>query len=176
MVRSQFGTLDQVDARKVHVAPTPRLGGIAILAGTLCGVVGTLAYAYSSGVSIPDELLRKLIAICGAAIFVFAVGLFDDLRTISSRFKLVALLGAAATVCGGGVLLSDFILGGKSLLHLGWTSWPVTMLWIVGVAVAINFIDGLDGLAGGIACSARPPQQYSWPVAVTTLRRFCRSR
>ena len=152
----KFGTMDQADARKIHIAPTPRLGGIAIIAGTICGVLGTVAYGSWSGVVIPDELLRKLIAICGAGLFIFAVGLFDDLRTISSRFKLVALLGAAATVCGGGVLLSDFILGGKSLLHLGWTSWPVTMLWIVGVAVALNFIDGLDGLAGGIAllCSA----------------------
>ncbi len=58
-------------ARKIHVAPTPRLGDIAIIAGTLCGILGTLGYAFSQGEPIADDLLRKLIAICGAGTFIF---------------------------------------------------------------------------------------------------------
>jgi len=149
-IARHWGTLDVANARKVHTAPTPRLGGLAIVAGVVCGVGGTVGYLHFAGSPLGPEVLRPLLAICGAALFVFVVGLVDDIRSVSSRFKLIALIGAAATVCGGGTVLSDVVLAGNSIVSFHALSWFVTILWIVGVAVAINFIDGLDGLAGGL--------------------------
>lgn len=145
-----YGMLDRPDARRVHRSPTPRLGGIAIFGGVLAGVAGTTLYRHLSGDPVAVETLRSLLAIMGAGFFVFLVGLVDDVRTVSSHFKLIALIGAAAMVCGSGVVLGDFLFGGRVLLELRWVSWLVTITWIIGVAVAINFIDGLDGLAGGL--------------------------
>jgi len=149
-IARRFDTLDRADARKVHTSPTPRLGGIAIIAGLMCGVFGTFVYRQISGATFSTGFDRQLFAICGAGLFIFIVGLIDDIRSVSSRFKLIALCGAAATVCGSGIALGDIVLAGHTVFAFHSVSWLVTILWIVGVAVAINFIDGLDGLAGGL--------------------------
>tara|TARA_R110002049_G_scaffold4601_1_gene31702 strand:- start:96487 stop:99342 length:2856 start_codon:yes stop_codon:yes gene_type:complete len=146
----KLDTLDRPDARKIHFEPTPRLGGIAIFLGLVTGVFGSLLWLYGSGKAIEAEGYTKLAAIGGASAFIFLVGLVDDIRSVSSRFKLIALIGGATMVCGSGVVLADLLFGGQALIEFRWVSWAVTMLWIIAVAVAINFIDGLDGLAGGL--------------------------
>ena len=143
-------TLDRPDARKVHRDPTPRLGGIAIFLGVMVGTLTTLSAAYWTGSSIDKESLANFVAIGLASLFVFLVGLVDDVRSVSSRFKLLALVGGATMVCGSGVVLNDLLFGGEKLVEFHWISWIVTMFWIVTVAIAINFIDGLDGLAAGL--------------------------
>ncbi len=150
MLSRRFGMFDIANARKVHREPTPRLGGIAIVASVVCGLVGTAIYRFLVGIPVESQTLQSLAAICVAGFFIFMVGLVDDLRSISSRFKLAALIGAAAMVCGSGVLLSEINAGGRTLVGFSYLSWPLTIVWIIGVAVAINFIDGLDGLAGGL--------------------------
>ena len=149
-IAASYGLMDRPDARKVHLNPTPRLGGIAIFSGVLVGVVGTIWAREVTGQAIATETMRPLLAITAAGFFVFLVGLVDDLRTVSSRFKLIALVAAAAMVCGSGVVLDDLLFGGRTVLQFQWLSWLITILWIIGVAIAINFIDGLDGLAGGL--------------------------
>jgi UDP-N-acetylmuramyl pentapeptide phosphotransferase/UDP-N-acetylglucosamine-1-phosphate transferase len=85
-----------------------------------------------------------------ASLFVFVVGLIDDIRSVRALFKLVALIGAALAVCASGARIDSMSFGSVSF-ELGWLSWPVTVLWIVTVTVGLNFIDGLDGLAAGIS-------------------------
>ena len=149
-----LGLLDRPDARKVHVQPTPRLGGVAMAGGMLVAGIGSLSYLAYAGNLLPPGIGLKLLAITGAGFFVFAVGLVDDVRTVSSRYKLVALLAASLMVCGSGATLGSVLAEWGPMIELRWLDWLVTMLWIAGVAVSVNFIDGLDGLAGGVTLIA----------------------
>ncbi len=89
-----------------------------------------------------------------AALFVLAVGVFDDLFTVSAKFKLLALIAAASAVAGIGVRIDSLILHGYPDVSLGGAAWPLTILWLVGIAVSINFMDGVDGLATGVSAIA----------------------
>ncbi|HEY8749841.1 MAG TPA: MraY family glycosyltransferase [Tepidisphaeraceae bacterium] len=94
---------------------------------------------------------RRLSALAVSATAIFLLGLADDLWGVSSKIKLLGLILAAVLICASGSLIHTVHFGGYYTLDLGIGAWPVTILWIVGVAVAMNFIDGLDGLAAGIA-------------------------
>ena len=147
----RFGIMDAPDARKVHTTPTPRLGGIAIFLGVTIAILGLQLFDPIGTHTIP---FNQLLALLGGSLFVFLVGLADDIRTVSSRFKLVALIAASCMVCGSGATIESVWQGGHLMLQFTAVSWIVTTLWICGIAVAINFIDGLDGLAGGIVLMA----------------------
>ena len=149
-----LGLLDRPDARKVHVQPTPRLGGVAMAGGMLVAGIGSLCYLAYAGNLLPSGIGLKLLAISGAGAFVFAVGLVDDVRTVSSRYKLIALLAASLMVCGSGATLGSVLAEWGPMIEFRWLDWLITMLWIAGVAVSVNFIDGLDGLAGGVTLIA----------------------
>ncbi len=149
-----LGMLDRPDARKVHTQPTPRLGGMAMAGGMLVAGVGAACYVAYTDRLLPPGLGLKLLAVTVAGLFVFAVGLVDDVRTVSSRYKLLALLAAAMMVCGSGATLGSVLAEWGPMIELNWLDWLVTMLWIAGVAVSVNFIDGLDGLAAGVTLIA----------------------
>jgi len=147
-VARALGVVDLPNARKVHQAPVPRCGGLAIALAMLLGSIPLLvasAHAYGS------ESGTHLATLLGAGIFVLVVGLLDDLFGVPSTWKLAALVLAAVVFCGSGAKIDSIFVRQEVLFQLGWLSWPVTVLWIVGVTVGINFIDGLDGLAAGIA-------------------------
>jgi UDP-N-acetylmuramyl pentapeptide phosphotransferase/UDP-N-acetylglucosamine-1-phosphate transferase len=149
-ISRRAGMLDAPEARKVHVNPTPRLGGIAIFAGIIAGSIAAFLVHFFAGTPIESELLTKLVAILTATGFVFVVGVIDDIRSVSSRFKLFTLIAAASMVCGSGISWGVITYGGKPMVNLYWVSWLLTIGWVIAFAVAINFIDGLDGLAGGL--------------------------
>ena len=149
----RWGLVDLPNARKVHAAPTPRVGGAAIALATVGGAGLALAVAWAYGAAVGQG--RELIALLTASAVVFGVGLADDLLDVPSKFKLLALLAASAALCGGGVVIDALIYNsGATVWPLGYAAWPVTMLWVVGVTVSLNFMDGLDGLAGGIGAIA----------------------
>lgn len=145
----RWGVLDLPGTRKVHTSPTPRLGGIAIALATIIGA----AIALLTAAAQPAES-SALLTLLLVSLFVLGVGIADDLFNIRSNFKLLALIAAAITVCGAGVRIDAIILNGREAIPLGWWGWLLTIAWIVGITVSINFIDGLDGLAGGIAAIA----------------------
>lgn len=138
------GFVDLPNARKVHKKPTPRLGGVAIWACTLLAFfVLTLVnadYPYGNGLS----------GIFVGGSIVFLLGLVDDLYDLSPGFKLFVQIGAAvlAFLLGVRIEILSSPLGGA--IGLGILSFPITILWIVGITNAVNFIDGVDGLAGGV--------------------------
>jgi UDP-N-acetylmuramyl pentapeptide phosphotransferase/UDP-N-acetylglucosamine-1-phosphate transferase/glycosyltransferase involved in cell wall biosynthesis len=145
------GWVDHPGARKVHREPMPRVGGIAIYLAMLAGLVPAVAF-----VSLHQKLAPvhgPFLALAAAATFVFLVGLADDLQDISSKFKLITLLGATIGCWFAGIRIEVIELFGWSL-RLGWFSFPVTLLWTVGITVGVNFLDGLDGLAAGICAVA----------------------
>lgn len=146
----RFGLFDRPDARRVHKTPTPRLGGIGIMSGILIAGLLSIVIRNIATPSTAPKINLQLLAIGGASLFVFLVGLLDDLRTVSSRYKLLTLIAASLVVCGAGVTFDDLLFGGKSVLAFQWLNWSVTTLWIIGITVAISFHDGLDGLAASV--------------------------
>lgn len=142
----RIGAIDLPDVRKVHRRPTPRLGGLAIVVAMLLAAVPILI------VNSPTATVNpQLIVVIVAAMGVFAIGVIDDLRGLGARKKLLRLVGLALLVMVFGVRFDGAAEGPLGAWTAGWWAWPLTLLWLVAIPVALNFLDGLDGLAGGIA-------------------------
>lgn len=138
------------DGRRMHKKPIALMGGLAIITGFIVSLVFDLATA--SNILTANKELFGLLA--GIAVIVF-MGILDDIKSLRARTKLVFQLIAAILV----VIISDTRIsilsnpfGSSRYLELSpYVSYPLTILWIVGVTNAINLIDGLDGLAAGIS-------------------------
>ena len=130
------GVVDAPSARKIHSAPVPLLGGAAIYAAFVIGliVLGNRFY------------IRELVGIVLGATLVSLFGLADD------RWGMHAYLKLGGQLLAGVVL----ILGGTQvqLFAQPWVNWAVTLLWTVGITNALNLLDNMDGLSGGIATVA----------------------
>jgi UDP-GlcNAc:undecaprenyl-phosphate GlcNAc-1-phosphate transferase len=127
--------LDVPAARKVHATPTPLLGGLAIHAAFCTALLANFV------------LDLETVAILVGGSLLVGVGILDDRYGVPAAAKLAAQLGATAMVMGAGVTLSLF--PGR---HLGLAANIVlTAVWIVGITNAMNFFDGMDGLATGLA-------------------------
>ncbi len=144
--------------RDAHKKTVPRFGGIGIAMGFLL----TIALAYYLIGSVPNSPLNPLsttvegpwlIFLCGG-IGIFLLGLADDLWDIRVRYKLLGQIGVAIFFAGFGMSLEKIDLPVYGIWELGSLAFPVTVLWIVGLMNALNLIDGLDGLASGIAMIA----------------------
>ncbi len=135
------------DLHHTHTAPTPRFGGIAIVAAFLAVVVAASAYFRFS----PLAVSYRWGVILGS-LAMFALGLRDDFKPLGARFKLGAQIVVAAGTCLFGVQIDVFTnpLTGATY-HLGWMGVPITVLWLVAMTNLINLIDGIDGLAGGVS-------------------------
>jgi len=144
----RLGAVDRPGGRKTHSSPTPRIGGVAVFAGFVAGMAFA---AYATGLLFHFPQGTYWRSLMFAATGLFLVGLIDDLRGLSFRWKFAAQIIAAIYIWQAGFRI-DVIshpLGGD--LDLGMFSLPLTVLWIVGITNAVNLIDGLDGLATGIA-------------------------
>src|SRR5207237_8502166 len=89
----------------------------------------------------------------GSAIL-FSLGLWDDLRGVPPLAKLAGQTLAALVVVWAGFRIDVLILPPTYQVALGWASIPITVVWLVGVSNALNLVDGLDGLAGGVGVIA----------------------
>ena len=147
------GLVDQPGARKVHTKPIARLGGIAIFLAYMLSVATSLLLARGIGENFTVEAQGLIILLSGAAIF--GVGILDDLYALSGKLKFLVLLIASAMLCKSGVMIDQITISGLGInFELGVWAWPVTILWVVAITVAVNFMDGLDGLAAGIVAIA----------------------
>jgi len=142
--------LDQPGVRKIHASAIPRIGGAAIVFAFLAATLPVLALDNRVG-----EVFRQdqsqILAILAGGLFIFAMGLLDDVRGLRPYTKLLGQVAAAAIVCASGARIDTLHFGEGLALPLGPLAWPMTMLWIVGITNAVNLIDGLDGLAAGIS-------------------------
>ncbi len=136
----RVGAVDEPDMRRLNVIPIPRLGGIALFLGIF---VPALAFLHLG------HAMRGLLI--GAAVAT-VVGAIDDYRGLAWWQKLTGQIAAAAIPIAFGVWIDRFtfpFLGIHSLP--AWAGKPLSMLWIVALMNMVNFTDGLDGLAAGIA-------------------------
>jgi len=151
----RVGALDEPNERKVHKVPVPRLGGVAIYASFFVsvGLFKLLGDAtFGSLISLGPD---KGLLLTTAFVLVLALGIFDDLRSRTPAQKVFGQLLAATLIYLAGYRISNITnpLGG-GLLNLGIFDYPATVLWVVGITNAFNLIDGLDGLAAGVAAIA----------------------
>jgi UDP-GlcNAc:undecaprenyl-phosphate GlcNAc-1-phosphate transferase len=130
------------DDRRVHKKAMPLMGGLAIFAAVIVSVL----------IFLPLDKTTFSILIGGTLIVIS--GIIDDLKDMSPKVKLLFQILAGVVLILGGIKV-DFITNpftsNSSLLYLRWLSIPITMFWVVGITNTLNLIDGLDGLAAGVA-------------------------
>lgn len=137
-----WGAIDQPNKRKIHQTPMPLLGGLAIFASFLAGVISVLPF---------DQRMTTIMA---GAIIIVMTGFLDDMLQMPARFKLLGQVIAASVLIFGDLVITELNIPFAGQIELGLFSVPITMLWIVGITNAINLIDGLDGLAAGVSAIA----------------------
>jgi UDP-N-acetylmuramyl pentapeptide phosphotransferase/UDP-N-acetylglucosamine-1-phosphate transferase len=138
---------DVPNQRSSHSAAVPRGGGIALAALTLSALV---ALAFRAGTPARSQLL---LVIAGGTI-IAAVSFFDDIRGVAMPIRLAVQIAAATLSLAAFGAWSPIALGGKYILLNGGAAAFLTIVWIVGLTNAYNFMDGIDLMAAGQAITA----------------------
>ncbi len=132
----RIGVVDMPSARKIHLQPIPLLGGVAIYLGFILALIffGDRRY------------VAELIAILVGASLISLLGIWDDRWGLRPLVKLLGQVAAAAILLLAGVSVRVF--------SWEWLNWAVTVCWVVGITNALNLLDNMDGLSGGVAAVA----------------------
>ncbi|MCU1439952.1 MAG: undecaprenyl/decaprenyl-phosphate alpha-N-acetylglucosaminyl 1-phosphate transferase [Rhodoglobus sp.] len=147
---NKYRLYPKIRARDVHTRPTPRLGGIAMFIGILVAFgVASLLGNFSIVFTEPGKVLGLL----GAALIIVLIGVADDIWDLDWVTKLAGQIIAAGLLAWQGVQLSTLPIGGQTIVS-PYVSLTITIVAVVLVMNAINFIDGLDGLVVGVALIA----------------------
>lgn len=147
---------DLPDSRKVHTCPVPRLGGISFLPAIVITFAVVTGFRYLMGIPVENlpltRTLYEFLFWLVGAMFLYLVGVQDDLIGVGYRWKfLVQILAALLLVFSGDWIHSlDGLFGIYDLP--AWLGIPLTIFLIVYITNAINLIDGIDGLASGLCC------------------------
>jgi UDP-GlcNAc:undecaprenyl-phosphate/decaprenyl-phosphate GlcNAc-1-phosphate transferase len=136
-VAGTLGVLDQPGGRKVHAAPIPRVGGLAMTLGVVVAAILTL------NLQGPERWFLVAVGV------LVTFGAWDDRVDLDYRIKVAGQLIAVAIVVLWGDVRIRMITLDDSILLPDWVSLPLTVLFLLGITNAINLADGLDGLAGG---------------------------
>jgi UDP-GlcNAc:undecaprenyl-phosphate GlcNAc-1-phosphate transferase len=135
----------------MHGAPIARLGGVAIALAFWAPICGL--YFVDSGVGFHlEQSVRSTAGVLGGGALLLCLGIADDTLGVRARNKLVVQTIAACLAYALGIRIEAVsvpVLGYE--LEMGVFALPITVLWIVGITNAVNLIDGLDGLAAGVA-------------------------
>ena len=138
-IAHHVNALDIPNERKVHKYPMPRLGGLAIFLGFL---VGYMVFCK------PTVQMNSILI---GSFFIILLGTFDDIKPLTPLIKFGGqLLAAIIVVYYGNIYMQDISAFGL-YIDFSFLARPITILFIVAVINCMNLIDGLDGLAGGIA-------------------------
>lgn len=135
-IAPRLGFIDQPGARRVHRRPIPRLGGVAMYLAAICAL-----WFFRERYNI-----HQAVGILLGATLVSFFGLWDDRRSLHPAFKLLGQSGAAGILLLTGVRVSVF--------PYEWLDVVVTLIWVVGITNAMNLLDNMDGLSGGVGAVA----------------------
>jgi UDP-GlcNAc:undecaprenyl-phosphate GlcNAc-1-phosphate transferase len=141
--------LDRPDPRKVHTLDTPKGGGVGVVVAFLVGIA--VLYRFAEFARLADQYFIGMIE---ASVAIAVVAFLDDLFDWKFTVKLAVQVLAALVAVGSGIYVVDYRLPYVGPLYIGWLAPPATVLWLLFATNAMNFIDGLDGLAGGVALIA----------------------
>jgi len=165
------GLVDTPNARKIHTGKISRLGGIAIWIATMMTFLCLIVLSYYPYGSLLSGILL------GSSLM-FLLGLVDDIYGLGAKFKLFIQVAIASIVFLLGIRIDALFNPFGDVIQLGHFSYIVTILWIVAISNAVNFIDGIDGLAGSIitvgalgigivSLAAVPPNSITALIAFT---------
>src|SRR3989304_6577791 len=133
-----FNILAHPGERKMHKVAIPEGGGIAVFATVILASIVFLGFE------------PKYLGFYAGATLMFIMGLLDDIFDLRARYKLVGQIIAVVLAMSLGLTI-QFVTGqGGTVMGVGILVLPITFIWLLGVTKAINLIDGLDGLAGGV--------------------------
>ena len=155
----RLGMLDVPGGRRVHPRPIPRPGGLAIALAFGLAIFAFWLVDRLAGhpFLIPEEVRSPRFTLTAiAAVLGMGVGLVDDVLDLRARWQFLGLCIVAGIIVAAGIridFVGDPLSGGLVELAVP-LAVAFTMFWIVGMNVALNFIDGLDGLAAGVAAIA----------------------
>jgi UDP-GlcNAc:undecaprenyl-phosphate/decaprenyl-phosphate GlcNAc-1-phosphate transferase len=148
----RFGAIDRPSDRKLHTVPTPTMGGLAMWAGFLVALGASRLLPFFE--SMHASAAEPVAAVVTCTLMV-ALGVIDDRRGVGALSKLTAQIFIAGILVLLGVQLAYLVLPNAGLMVLGTDeAVPLTILWVVAAANAINLVDGLDGLAAGMVAIA----------------------
>jgi UDP-GlcNAc:undecaprenyl-phosphate GlcNAc-1-phosphate transferase len=149
----QWGLYDKPEGRKIHSEPIPRLGGVAVAIAFFIPIAALMVWDNDISQALFAER-ELLIALVGGGSLILALGIHDDLKGARALTKLIGQITAAMVVFHAGIQIDVIGIPFIGPVALGVWAFPVTIFWIVLVTNAVNLIDGLDGLAGGVAVLA----------------------
>lgn len=139
----RIGAIDiPKDERRVHKEPMPLLGGLAIY----------LAVVITSLIFVPID--KTLISVLVGGTIILISGIIDDRKGMSPKLKMAFQILAGLALIVGDVKVEFFtnpFTMNNEVIYLKWLSIPITLFWVVGITNTLNLIDGLDGLAAGVA-------------------------
>lgn len=142
------GAIDAPDARKIHVEPVPRLGGLAVITAIILGFL-LVQYGGRFSNRVLDQ--RLLFGMALGVTPVLLISLLDDVRGIRAWPKFLAHTAGAILALVAGVRLEPVVHLFGQQIEIGVVAIPLTLLWLVGITNAFNIVDGLDGLSSGLA-------------------------
>ena len=123
--------------RHIHQRPTPRLGGLALFAG-----FGLAVAVFGS----PLDVRWQVVGVCAVITVAMAI---DDILNLPPWTKLTLEVGAGILVAALGITITFIALPGHRI-DLLWLAAPVTVIWVTGMQISINLLDGSDGVAAGV--------------------------
>ena len=144
-IKYNIGVLPQ--ERMIHQGFKPLLGGIGIFAGFISGILFSLLL--NKGIFI--DILKNFSGLLIASLLIVFVGIYDDKKGLNASKKFFFQFLAATIVIFDGFIIKSIQIPSAVAIPLGIMAVPVTYLWIIGISNAINLLDGLDGLAGGVS-------------------------
>ncbi len=151
-----LGAVSRPGGRNVHEGLIPCTGGIAIFAGIVVALGAQLLGELQFGLPVVlSDARAGLRGVFIGIVLIFLVGLIDDVVTLKPGAKFAGQVLAAVVVAAAGLRI-EYIGNpfSSGLFVLDWLSIPITVVYLVGFANVINFIDGLDGLAAGVSAIA----------------------
>ncbi|MBR5227078.1 MAG: undecaprenyl/decaprenyl-phosphate alpha-N-acetylglucosaminyl 1-phosphate transferase [Clostridia bacterium] len=153
-IANKLGIIDnpKADDRRVHKQPIPRAGGIAIVTSMMFTLLVYFIITLFNGEIIDNRYIGYVLG----AILIIGMGFVDDLKSLKPLYKFLFQLIAGMIIYVFGISIAGikipFIY--PEMIDFGIWSFPVTLIWVLGITNAVNLIDGLDGLAAGISAIA----------------------
>jgi UDP-GlcNAc:undecaprenyl-phosphate GlcNAc-1-phosphate transferase len=135
-IAMRLGVVDKPNHRKIHTDHKPLMGGLAIY----------LAFAISLILFSPPKYVVELGAVLSGAAFLAVIGLADDRYNLGIRVRLIAMTIATLVLVAAGIQIHMF--------KIPWIDIPLTILWVLTIINAANFMDNMDGLTAGLTAAA----------------------
>lgn len=144
VLAARWRLVDLPNRRSAHALPTARGGGVAIVGVTVLAAVAVI-------LRWPPDALKVVCGVCIPSLAIAAVGIADDVRPLDAKLRLAIQVGVAVAMTAVLGPIGAIEVPGLPTIDLGPAGWPLTILWIVGMTNAFNFMDGSDGMAATAA-------------------------